>query len=94
MERKIMGYVQNAWAEIHKAEKMFEELNDNEATYSWKYDELRAAQKLFAETLSKLSGLETFFSEGDELLPQEELERLEREQLEDLVTEAMLESEG
>ena len=94
MERKIMEYAENAWAEIRKAEKMFEELNDNEATYSWKYDELRKARKLFDETLSKLSELETFFSEGDELLPQEELERLEREQLEDLVAEEMLENEG
>ena len=94
MERKIMEYAQNAWAEIRKAEKMFEELNDNDATYSWKYDELRKAQKLFAETLSKLEELETFFSDGDKLLPQEELERLEREQLEDLVAEEMLENEG
>ena len=94
MERKIMEYAENAWAEIRKAEKMFEELNDNDATYSWKYDELRKARKLFDETLSKLSELETFFSEGDELLPQEELERLEREQLEDLVAEEMLENEG
>lgn len=94
MERKIMEHAQNAWAEIRKAEKMFEELNDNDATYSWKYDELRKARKLFAETLSKLSELETFFSEGDKLLPQEELERLEREQLEDLVAEEMLEGEG
>jgi hypothetical protein len=94
MEHKIMEYAENAWAEIRKAEKMFEELNDNDATYSWKYDELRKARKLFDETLSKLSELETFFCEGDELLPQEELERLEREQLEDLVAEEMLESEG
>jgi hypothetical protein len=94
MERKIMECAENAWAEIRNAEKMFEELNDNDATYSWKYDELRKARKLIAETLSKLSELETFFSEGDELLPQEELERLEREQLEDLVAEAMLEGEG
>lgn len=94
MEHKIMEYAENAWAEIRKAEKMFEELNDNDATYSWKYSELRKAQKLFAETLSKLSELETFFSEGDELLPQEELERLEREQLEDLVAEEVLEGEG
>lgn len=83
MERKIMEYAENAWAEIRKAEKMFEELNNNEATYSWKYDELRKAQKLFAETLSKLSELETFFSDGDKLLPQEELERLEHEAKED-----------
>lgn len=94
MERKIMEYAENAWAEIRKAEKMFEELNDNDATYSWKYDELRKARKLFAETLAKLDDLETFFSDGDKLLPQEELERLEREQLEDLVAEAMLEGEG
>ena len=94
MERKIMEYAQKAWAEIRKAEKLLEELNYDDATYSWKFDELRAAQKLFAETLSKLEELETFFSDGDKLLPQEELERLEREQLEDLVAEAMLESEG
>ena len=94
MERKIMEHAQIAWAEIRKAEKLFEELNYDDATYSWKFDELRAAQKLFAETLSKLDGLETFFSDGDKLLPQEELERLEREQLEDLVAEEMLENEG
>ena len=79
MERKIMEYAENAWTEVRKAEEMFEELNDNDATYNWKYDELRKARKLFAEALSKLSELETFFSDGDELLPQEELERLERE---------------
>lgn len=94
MERKIMEHAQKAWAEIREAEKLFEELNDNDATYSWKFDELRAAQRLLAETLSKLDELETFFSDGDKLLPQEELERLEREQLEDLVAEKMLEGEG
>lgn len=94
MERKIMEHAQNAWAEIRKAVKVFEELNYDDATYSWKLDELRAAQKLFAETLSKLDELETCFSDGDKLLPQEELERLEREQLEDLVAEEMLEGEG
>lgn len=83
MERKIMEYAQKAWAEIREAEKLFEELNYDDATYSWKFDELRAAQKLFAETLSKLDDLETFFSDGDKLLPQEELERLEREAKED-----------
>ena len=94
MERKIMEHAQKAWAEIREAEKLFEELNYDDATYSWKFDELRAAQKLFAETLSKLDDLETFFSDGDKLLPQEEQERLEREQLEDLVAEEMLENEG
>lgn len=94
MERKIMEHAQNAWAEIRKAIKVFEELNYDDATYSWKNSEFKAAQKLFAETLSKLDDLETFFSDGDKLLPQEELERLEREQLEDLVAEAMLENEG
>ena len=94
MERKIMEYAQNAWAEIRKAEKLFEKLNYNEATYRRKFDELRAAQRLFAETLSKLDDLETFFSDGDKLLPQKELERLERERLEDLVAEEMLENEG
>ena len=94
MERKIMEYAQKAWAEIREAEKLFEELNYDDATYSWKFDELRAAQKLFAETLSKLDDLETFFSNGDKLLPQEEQGRLEREQLEDLVAEEMLENEG
>lgn len=94
MERKIMEYAQRAWAEIRKAEKLFEELNNDNATYSWKFDELRAAQRLFTEILNKLDDLETFFSDGDKLLPQEELERLEREQLEELVAEAMLEGEG
>ena len=79
MERKIMEHVQKAWAEIREAEKLFEELNYDDATYSWKFDELRTAQKLFAETLSKLDDLETFFSDGDKLLPQEEQERLENE---------------
>lgn len=83
MERKIMEHAQTAWAEIRKAVKLFEELNYDEATYSWKYDEFRKAQKLFAETLSKLDDLETFFSDGDKLLPQEEQERLEREAVED-----------
>lgn len=94
MERKIMGHAQNAWSEIRKAVKVFEELNYDDATYSWKNSEFKAAQKLFAETLSKLDDLETFFCDGDKLLPQEELERLEREQLEDLVAEEMLEGEG
>lgn len=94
MERRIMEHAQNAWAEIRKAAKVFEGLNYNEATYVWKNSELRAAQKLFSEVLSKLDELETFFSDGDKLLPQEEQERLEREQLEDLVAEEMLEGEG
>lgn len=94
MERKIMKYAQNAWSEIRKAEKLFKELNDKESTYAWRFDELREAERLFNRLSMDLDRLETFFSEGDELLPQEELERLEREQLEDLVAEAMLEGEG
>lgn len=88
---KIREAAMEAFEVIRKAEKIFEELNYNDETYTWKYDTLRDAQRLFAETLSKLDDLETFFSDGDKLLPQEELERLEREQLEDLVAEAMLE---
>lgn len=94
MERKIMEYAQNAWAEIRKAEKLFKEMNDNEPTYAWRFDELREAERLFDRLLMDLDRLETFFSDGDKLLPQEELERLEREQLEELVAEAMLEGEG
>jgi hypothetical protein len=91
MERKIMEHAQNAWAEIRKAEKLFERLNSDHATYIWKHDILTDARELFSEILNKLDDLETFFSDGDKLLPQEELERLEREQLEDLVAEEMLE---
>lgn len=91
MERKIMEHTQNAWAEIRKAVKVFEELNYDEKTCIWKGEEFRNAQQLFAETLSKLDDLETFFSDGDKLLPQDECERLERELLEDLVAEEMLE---
>lgn len=94
MERKIMEAAQKAWAEVRKAAKVFEELNYDDATYSWKNSEFKAAQKMFAETLAKLDDLETFFADGDKLLPQEELERLEREQLEELVAEEMLEGEG
>ena len=94
MDRKIMEHAQNAWNEIRKAEKLFERLNSDDATYIWKHDTLTDARELFSEVLSKLDKLETFFSDGDKLLPQEELERLEREQLEDLVTEEMLEGEG
>ena len=94
MERKIMEHAQNAWAEIRKAEKLFERLNSDNATCIWKHDTLIDARELFSEALSKLDELETFFSDGDKLLPQEELERLEREQLEDLVAEEMLETEG
>lgn len=83
---KIREAAMEAFEVIRKAEKIFEELNYDDATYTWKYDTLRDAQRLFAETLSKLDDLETFFSDGDKLLPQEELERLE-----DLVAEAMLE---
>ena len=90
MEHKIMEHTQNAWAEICKAVKLFEELNYDEATYSWKYDEFREAQKLFAETLNKLDELETFFSDGDKLLPQEEQERLEREAMEDRAEKSAL----
>lgn len=91
MERKIMEAAQKAWAEVRKAEKLFKEMNDNEPTYAWRFDELREAERLFDRLLMDLDRLETFFSDGDKLLPQEELERLEREQLEELVAEAMLE---
>ena len=94
MERKIMEYAENAWAEIRKAEKLFEKLNSDDATYIWKHDTLTDARELFSRVLSELDELGIFFSDGDKLLPQEELERLEREQLEDLVAEEMLESEG
>lgn len=94
MEHKIMEHAQRALDEIRKAEKLFDELNNNDDTYAWKYSILLKAQKLFTETLDRLDDLETFFSDGDKLLPQEELERLEREQLEELVIEEMLEGEG
>lgn len=79
MERKIMNYAQNAWAEIRKAEKLFERLNSDDATYIWKHDTLTDARELFSKILSQLNDLETFFSDGDKLLPQEEQERLEHE---------------
>lgn len=82
-------------ADLHTAlmevKERFEKLNDKEATWAWKFDEMKMAERLFTAAMDNIERLETFFCEGDELLPEEERERLEREQLEELIAEEMLE---
>lgn len=94
MKYEIYELMNNIHAELRDASVMFRMKNSDESVEIWKSNEYRKAERLFENAIRMIQDLETFFCEGDELLPQEELERLEREQLEELVAEAMLENEG
>lgn len=91
MKFEIYELMDKIHAELDDANAMFRIKNSDESVEVWKPDEYREAERLFENAIRMVKELETFFSDGDEILPEAERERLEREFLEDLVTEEMME---
>lgn len=79
MTTKIMESVERASYEARQARKIFEQLNYDIGTRTFKSDELDDVQELFSQILDKLDTLERFFSYGDKILPENELNRLMEE---------------
>jgi hypothetical protein len=91
MKYEIYELMNNIHAELIDASTMFRLKNSDESVEVWKPDEYRRAERMFENAIRMIKDLETFFCEGDEILPEAERERLEREFLEDLVADEMLE---
>lgn len=91
MKFEIYEMMVNIHAELDDASAMFRMKNSDESVEVWKPDEYRQAERMFENAIRMIKELETFFCDGDEILPEVERERLEREFLEDLVAEEMLE---
>ena len=79
MTLKIMEQVERASYEARQARKIFEELNSDIGTQTFRADDLSDVRELFGQILDKLDTLERFFSYGDKILPEEELKRLMEE---------------
>lgn len=91
MKYEIYELMNNIHAELIDANTMFRLKNSDESVEIWKPDEYRRAERMFENAIRMIKDLETFFCEGDQILPEEERERLEREFLEDLAADEMLE---
>ena len=91
MKFEIFEIMVNLHAELDSAKALFSVKNSDESVEIWKPDDYRRAERLFENALRMVKDLETFFSEGDEILPEAERERLEREFLEDLAADEILE---
>lgn len=91
MKYEIFEMMVNIRAELDDASAMFRMKNSDESVEIWKPNEYREAERLFENAIRIIKELGTFFCEGDEILPEVERERLEREFLEDLVAEEMTE---
>ena len=91
MKFEIYEMMVNMHAELIDAATMFRLKNSDESVEIWKPDEYRRAERMFENAIRMIKDLETFFCEGDQILPEEERERLEREFLEDLIADEMLE---
>lgn len=91
MKFEIYELMTNIRAELDDASAMFRAKNSDESVEIWKPNEYREAERLFENAIRIIKELGTFFCEGDEILPEAERERLEREFLEDLVAEEMTE---
>ena len=91
MKFEIYELMTNIRAELDDASAMFRMKNSDESVEIWKPNEYREAERLFENAIRIIKELGTFFCEGDEILPEAERERLEREFLEDLVAEEMTE---
>lgn len=90
MKFEIYEMMTSIHAKLDDASAMFRLKNSDESVEIWKPDEYRKAERLFENTIRMVKELESFFRDGDEILPETERERLEREFLEDLVSEEML----
>ena len=91
MKFEIYELMTNIRAELDDASAMFRMKNSDDSVEIWKPNEYREAERLFENAIRIIKELGTFFCEGDEILPEAERERLEREFLEDLVAEEMTE---
>ena len=91
MKYEIFEMLVNIHAELNDASAMFRMKNSDESVEIWKPDEYRRAERMFENAVRMVKEMEAFFCEGDEILPEAERERLEREFLEDLVAEEMME---
>lgn len=91
MKYEIYEMMANIHAELNDASAMFRMKNADESVEIWKPDEYRRAERMFENAVRMVKEIEAFFSDGDEILPEAERERLEREFLEDLVADEMLE---
>lgn len=91
MKFEIYELMTNIRAELDDASAMFRMKNSDESVEIWKPNEYREAERLFENAIRIIKELGTFFCEGDEILPEAERERLEREFLEELVAEEMTE---
>lgn len=91
MKYEIFELMVNIHAELNDANAMFRMKNADESVEIWKPDEYRIAERMFENATRLIQELETFFCNGDEILPEAEREQLEREFLEDLVADEMME---
>lgn len=91
MKFEIYELMTNIRAELNDASAMFRAKNSDDSVEIWKPNEYREAERMFENAIRIIKELGTFFCEGDEILPEAERERLEREFLEDLVAEEMTE---
>lgn len=84
MKFEIYELMDKIHAELDDASAMFQMKNSDESVEIWKHDECREAERMFENAIRMIKDLETFFSDGDEILPEAERERLERESLEEM----------
>lgn len=91
MKYEIFEMMANIHAELNDASAIFRMKNSDESVEIWKPDEYRRAERMFENAVRMVKEIEAFFSDGDEILPEAEREQLEREFLEDLVADEMLE---
>ena len=84
MKFEIYELMNKIHAELDDASAMFRMKNSDESVEIWKPDEYREAERMFENATRMIKELETFFSDGDEILPEAEREQLEREFLEEM----------
>ena len=78
MKFEIFEMMVNIHAELNNASAMFRAKNADESVEIWKPDEYRKAERMFENAIRMVKELESFFCDGDEILPEAERERLER----------------
>ena len=84
MKYEIYELMTNIYAELNDASAMFRMKNADESVEIWKPDDYRKAERMFENAVRMIKEIEAFFSDGDEILPEAERERLEREFLEEI----------
>lgn len=84
MKYEIYELMTNIHAELNDASAMFRMKNADESVEIWKPDDYRKAERMFENAVRMIKEIETFFCEGDEILPEAEREKLEREFLEEI----------